>query len=170
MSALAPLPPTEHALTRALLGDGSLPAPEQIRQLVRVVGAAPQVDMPVRHHFGPHLYIREILVPKGTVAVGKVHRHAHLAVMLHGDMTFLTKQGLQRIAGHCVMPLAPAYTQRAVLAHEDTVILNMHPTSIALPSEADLAALEAEVIAPFDEAEAIGGDELIREIVKHAEG
>jgi hypothetical protein len=160
---------SERALVTALFGDGADSARVRIGKLIKAVGAVPQVEMPVRNHWAPHLYVREILVPKGTVAVGKIHRHPHLAVMLRGDMTFLTKRGVDRFAGAQVLPLAPAYTQRAVLAHEDTVLLNLHPCAKRDIGEADLADLEAAVIAPEGEGDPLEGDDLIREIAKFAE-
>ena len=32
----------------------------------------PQVACPVTHHFGPSIYIREVVMPAGTVVVGKI--------------------------------------------------------------------------------------------------
>ena len=156
---MLPAPITDEKIVATLFGDGPAEGHRaRMASLIEAVAAVPQVDCPVTHHWAPHLYVREIMVPKGTILVGKVHRHAHLAVMLRGDMTFMTKQGSRRVSGSCVLPLAEPYTQRAGYAHEDTVVLNMHPTD-----KTDLAEIEADVIAPdFDE---VGGDELVSELL-----
>lgn len=149
------------SIVAALLGSGLDDSRKVIGSLIERVGALPQVDMPVTHHFAPHVYGRECFIPKGTVAVGKIHRTQHLSVMLRGDMTFLTNRGLQRISGSCVMPLADPFTQRAVYAHEDTVLLTIHPTD-----SADLAQIEGEVIAPdWSEVDALDVESFVSEML-----
>ena len=111
--------------------------------LEATVRNAPQVDFPLRHTFTSGIYCREIFIPKGSVIVGKIHRHDHINFISRGDVTVLTKDGLKRIKGPCTM-VSSAGTKRAVYAHEDTVWTTIHanPTN-----ETDLAKIEAFTIA-----------------------
>lgn len=62
-----------HALT--LLDPGSLE-----RSMLEL----PQVNCAVVHHFGPGLYIREVAIPAGTLALGHHQLEEHLNVVLRG--------------------------------------------------------------------------------------
>ena len=41
----------------------------------------PQADCPVTHRFGPGIYIREVLLPRGAYVVGHAHKTVHLNIM-----------------------------------------------------------------------------------------
>jgi len=115
-------------------------------------------EFPLTHTFTDGVYCREIFIPKGSVIVGKIHRHDHLNFMSRGDVTVLTKDGLKRIVGPCTM-VSSAGTKRALYAHEDTVWTTIHanPTN-----ETDLVKLEKYIISPsyealeFDEPQLVG--------------
>lgn len=59
--------------------------------------ALPQVECPVVHHFGPGVYIREVTIPAGTIALGHYHRHSHMNIMLAGKLALLCDDGQIRI-------------------------------------------------------------------------
>jgi hypothetical protein len=101
---------------------------------------------PVTHHFAPGLYAREILLPAGSVVVGKIHRHAHINTISKGRVSVATEFGLQEYVAPYTFVSKPG-TKRAVVAHEDTIWTTYHPTE-----ETDLAKIEEYVIAPSYEA------------------
>lgn len=70
-------------------------ATDKIDALVREIAARPQVDCPVQHYFGPSIYIREVVMPAGTVVVGKYHKHDHLCNMIEGHMIVVNEDGEQ---------------------------------------------------------------------------
>jgi len=65
----------------------------KIDSLRRELSGQPQVECPVSHHFGPGIYIREVVMPAGTVVVGKYHRHDHLCNMIEGRMIVVGEDG-----------------------------------------------------------------------------
>lgn len=71
-------------------------ATDKIDTLLREVAARPQVECPVQHFFGPSIYIREVVMPAGTVVVGKSHKHDHLCNMVEGRMIVVNEDGEQR--------------------------------------------------------------------------
>jgi hypothetical protein len=71
-------------------------ATDKIDVLLREVSALPQVECPVQHFFGPSIYIREVVMPAGTVVVGKYHKEDHLCNMVEGRMVVVGEDGEQR--------------------------------------------------------------------------
>ena len=71
-------------------------ATDKIDVLLREISARPQVDCPVQHFFGPSIYIREVVMPAGTVVVGKYHKEDHLCNMVEGRMVVVGEDGEQR--------------------------------------------------------------------------
>lgn len=96
---------------------------------------------PLKHSFAPGNYAREITLPKDSLIVGKLHKHAHFNFILRGDVSVLTEEGPKRLKGPCYFVSFPG-TKRVVYAHEETVWITVHPTN-----ETDLAKIEDEVIA-----------------------
>lgn len=48
-----------------------------------------QVDCPVVHHFGPGIYVREVTIPAGSIAMGHAQRYDHLNIVLKGSVAIL---------------------------------------------------------------------------------
>lgn len=114
---------------------------ERILRLESAMLEQPQVELPVTHHFAPGMYARELFIPKGTLLTGKIHKTAHLNIILCGDISVLTEHGIERIIGPCTL-MSSAGIKRAGFAHEDTRWMTVHATH-----ETDLAKLEEELIA-----------------------
>ena len=68
-------------------------ATDKIDALMQEVAARPQADCPVTHHFGPSIYIREVVMPAGTVVIGKYHKHDHICNMIEGRMIVVNEDG-----------------------------------------------------------------------------
>jgi hypothetical protein len=121
---------------------------DQIERLEHCILEFPQLEIPVRHHFAPGIYAREVTIPAGACVTGKIHKHAHLNIVSQGDITVLTENGLKRICAPFTM-LSPPGTKRVGWTHSETVWTTIHPN----PTDSrDLAELEARFIAP-DRAE-----------------
>lgn len=108
-----------------------------------------QMDLPVKHHFAPGNYAREIFLPKGCVVTGKIHKHAHLNIISKGKVSVVTEFGpmvIDATNGPVTFTSQPG-TKRALYVDEDTVWTTIHPTN-----ETDLAKIEDEIIAKsYDE-------------------
>lgn len=68
----------------------------KLDNLVAHVAAAPQAECPTQHYFGPNIYIREIVIPAGTVIVGKHHKTEHLCSMVAGRMIVVGEDGVRK--------------------------------------------------------------------------
>lgn len=99
-------------------------------------------DCPLTHHFAPGAYGREILLPKDSLVVGKIHRHAHLNMLMKGRVSVATEQGVETFSAPRVFVSLPG-TKRVVYAHEEAIWVTVHVTT-----ETDLVNIEREIIAP----------------------
>ena len=109
-------------------------------------------DSPLKHYFSPVdekygccTYAREILLRKGSLVIGKIHRHQHLNIISKGRVTVFTEFGKKELEGPCTF-ISEVGLKRAVYAHEDTIWTTIHLTEHV--GEENLDKMENEIIAP----------------------
>ena len=115
---------------------------ENILALQNDLAELPQIECPVKHHFSPDSYAREILLPADSLVVGKIHHHSHVNVISQGECYVLTEEGVKHLKAPLTFISEPG-TKRVVYAVTDVVWTTIHVTS-----EKDLAKIEEYVIAP----------------------
>jgi quercetin dioxygenase-like cupin family protein len=120
----------------------------KIDELQETMKAMPQTEIPVKNTFSGGVYAREIMIPKGTVVIGKVHLTEHLNICLKGDLTFLTIDGPKRMKGPAMFS-APAGTKKLAYANEDSIWVNVHP-AISNDPEEIVEAITVDSFADFD--------------------
>ncbi len=103
-------------------------APE-FDKLEAAMACAPQACCPVSHRFTPGLYIREILLPAGTLLTSAIHKTEH---------PFVVSAGIVRVMepGQPPVTIEAPYTgittpgtRRLLYAIEDTIWTTFHPTT-----------------------------------------
>lgn len=121
---------------------------EQIMLLEDAMRTLPQIDFTAytKHHFAPGVYVRELFMPEGTMAVGKIHRFEAMNILVSGTVRITTDDGIQDLTGPQIFNSRPG-TKKAALALTDVILLNVHHTHLT-----DVDAIEQEVIAPNFEA------------------
>ena len=97
-------------------------------------------DCTVTHRFTPGCYLREILMPKGTRIIGKIHATEHFNILLTGRVTVLTAEGVEEITAPHTF-ISKAGVQKVVYIHEDCIWQTVHVTD-----KTDLEEIEKEVI------------------------
>jgi len=116
-------------------------------------GEMPEADCPLKHHFAPGAYGREIFIPADSLLVGKIHKHGHLNMIMKGKVSVMTEEGPRTYVGPLVMVSQPG-TKRVVYAHEDTMWVTVH-----LTDSQDLDEIEEQIIAKtYEEFDAIQHD------------
>lgn len=118
------------------------PTYAQVKALESEIAKLPDVDCPVTHHFADGIYGREMFIPAGTVLTGKIHRFSTLNLLIQGDITVTTPEGVRRIQAPAVF-VSPPNCKKVGYAHTDTRWVNVHPTKFT-----DLSAIEAKFIVP----------------------
>jgi len=66
---------------------------EKITYLMREFLKHPQIPCPVEHLFGGGKYIREMRIPRGTLFIGRPHRHGHPIQLISGELIWITPHG-----------------------------------------------------------------------------
>lgn len=119
---------------------------DTVRDVQQQLSESPdQIDVPVRHHFAPGVYMRQMDAAAGTLVVSKMHRTEHMNILLKGSLTVATEDGIQLMTAPCVLKSMPG-TKRIGYFHEDSSWITIHPTS-----DTDLEKIEQQVIVPDDE-------------------
>ena len=104
----------------------------------------PQVDCPVTHRFGPNIYIRELFMPAGTIAIGHRQKHKHLNNVVQGVVATTDDNGnLIRIKAPCTF-IGEAGRKFGYVV-EDVIWQNIYSTS-----ETDIDKLEDEFLDKSD--------------------
>lgn len=96
----------------------------KLQRLDALLASLPQTEMPVTHRFSRGVYCRELVIPKGTVLTGRIHKHSQINILLSGDISVLGEDGVKRLQAPVVFE-SPAGAKRAGYAHEDTVWLTI---------------------------------------------
>lgn len=103
-----------------------------------------QVDCPVVHRFGPGVYIREVTLPAGTLAIGHRHKFAHINIVLKGTVLILNDNGTtSEVQAPFVYTSQPG--RKVVLAKTEVVWQNIFATT-----ETDVQTLEAYLLDKSD--------------------
>lgn len=121
----------------------------RVERLEAILEGQPQVECPVRHHFAPGVYMREMTVPAGVIATGAVHKTEHLTIVA-GHCLLTTDDGPREFVGYTTFLSKPG-AKRAIQAIEETIVTTVHPTE-----ETDLDKL-CELLTESKSCELLGG-------------
>jgi hypothetical protein len=132
-AALTPMEVIDHVEARLLALGGSKQGRGEV---------LPQ--LPVRHHFTPGLYCREITMQKGAVLTSAIHRTEHPFVVSKGRcLVYLNRDdGWQEIRAPYFGVTKPG-SRRVLVILEETVWTTFHPTELT-----DLLAIEDALLDP----------------------
>lgn len=112
------------------------------------------VETGLKHSFEGGIYIREAFLPEGTLAIGKLHKAAHLTRLVQGRVTITTEAGSETYDAPLTL-VASAGMKRVAYAHTDTIWQSVHRVG----EERDLNAIEAMLIAKDFNELALAGEE-----------
>lgn len=113
---------------------------EKVADLYLRIKDVKSSEIKLLHSFGPGVYVREMMIPKGELLIGHTHKTEHLNMLTQGEI-------LIAMDGKSVKMIAPytfvssAGSQKVGLALTDTVWATIHPTV-----ETDLDKIEANLI------------------------
>jgi len=93
---------------------------DKVIALETLMKEQPQLELKVEHYFSPGVYARELHIPAGTILTGKIHKYVQLNILIKGDMSVLTENGVKRVQAPFTV-VSPAGTKRIAFAHEDCV-------------------------------------------------
>lgn len=136
--------PTEAMRTLMAGAETLIPSRDQIVRLQEAMAPhqCPQPDP--EHFFAPGMYLRTLLVPKGMLLVGKIHKHTHFLLVLKGRAQVISEHGNEIIESGYI-GVSKAGVKRVVKAIEDTLFVTVHVNS---SDTRNLETIEAEHIEP----------------------
>lgn len=109
---------------------------KSVEELEQMMLTLPQVDCPVIHKFGKGLYIRELHMQAGTIAIGHEQRFRHFNVFLKGKVLMLNPDGSKTVL-EAPMAFFAEPGRKVGYVMEDLVWQNIYPTD-----ETDVEKLE----------------------------
>ena len=107
---------------------------EAVISLAECMKAFPQVEYKLSHHFAPGVYSREVTMPAGCLVVGKIHKSAHMNILIKGEITVISESGTERLVAPCTFT-APAFSRKAAYTHTEVVWANIIPTDETDPDK-----------------------------------
>jgi len=115
--------------------------------LEKELSKLPQLEAPLVHTFSGGVYIRQMLIPRNSLIIGKRHRFETCNILMEGTLLLYMGKDKepQRIDGP-FMFTSPPGTKKMALCLDEAIFLNIHPTD-----KTDLAEIEKEFIIPDDE-------------------
>lgn len=72
------------------------------------------------HYFGEGVYARSLLIPAGTVVIGKVHKQDRICIIAQGSCTFIDEWQKKTVEAPYIGEFK-AGSKTAVYAHTDTL-------------------------------------------------
>lgn len=118
------------------------------------LAAMPQVEMPPVHRYADGLYIREITIPAGTVAIGKEHTKGHVNFLTKGRVEVATDEGFQILEAPATF-VSVAGTKKIVHALEDSIWTTVHACEATNPDEAEALLTRPDTPTGFLTVEAV---------------
>lgn len=138
-----------------------LTSPEIIDDTIGMMLDMPQADCPVKHYFGPGIYIREVSIQAGVFSIGHYQKTEHLNHMVKGRVIMMNEDGTttERKAGD-IYTAPPG--RKVGLIVEDMVWHNIYHTN-----ETDIDILEETYLDKIDLWESHKEEKSAIEFLKH---
>lgn len=99
---------------------------------------------PLTHSFSEGMYLRKLTIPKGTLVVGKIHKHEHHNIITKGKAIVISEDKRKEIVTAPCTIASESGVKKIVYALEDTEWINVHhnPTN-----SRDVNFLEEQLIS-----------------------
>ncbi len=97
---------------------------EKIESLENEWKKLPQVEIPVVHRYSGGIYAREIVIPADTFLTGKIYKDDHFDIMVYGDVTVSSDEGVKRMSGFHAFE-SKSGKKRAGYTHSETKWITM---------------------------------------------
>lgn len=110
------------------------------KRIKKIPGHGEGDCLPLKHKFAEGMYVREILIPKGMLVVGKIHKKSNPVFVMSGDISIFSEAGTKRFKGGDYLISQPG-AKRVGFTHEDTTWVEVFATH-----ETNLEKLEEELI------------------------
>ncbi|MEE9223101.1 MAG: SET domain-containing protein-lysine N-methyltransferase [Nitrosomonadaceae bacterium] len=135
----------------------------------------PQIEIPVKEYFAAGMYAREITIPADTFLTGELYLDNHFDLMISGDITVSSNDGIKRLTGFNFMESFPG-KKRAGYTHSETHWMTFNRVDTYDPSNeisvkkfADLEngyVQEPEILNAFTRAYSMAGGDVSYQVFR----
>lgn len=101
-------------------------------------------DLPIEHFIDEGVYIRSMMIPAGVVLTGKIHLEDHICMLLIGELSVMTDDGIKRVSAPFIFH-ARANIKKIGYAHSDCVFTTAHTTDLK-----DISKIEEKLFSNGD--------------------
>jgi len=126
--------------------DGDFPLTAEF--LTPVLMDMPQASCPVYHRFGPGIYIRELHMAAGTVAVGHIQKQDHVNILLKGKVMMINEDESTHIVEAPLFFIGKAGSRKIGMVLEDMVWQNIYATEETNIDKLEELFLDKSQLAP----------------------
>lgn len=130
-------------ITRDSIVDDEVRAVAPIDELELAISKLPAVEFPLVHSFTPGIYVRQIMMPAGSVLTSMRHKTEHHFIVISGKIEVISENENEIYIGPFMGVTKPG-TKRVLYAHTDTLWLTIHanPDDVLDPDELGESILE----------------------------
>lgn len=121
------------------------PMNSKLNELEAVLSELPKAELPVTHTFTPGIYIRQILIPAGTMLTSMEHKTEHPFVISQGRIIVTSDNEGQVVYEAPYTGITKPGTRRALYAETDVIWTTFHATE-----ETDVEKIGEAILAPHE--------------------
>lgn len=140
----APVEITGPEAQEILQREAALVHAKQIAYIGHTLAQFEQTELPLRHHFAPGIYLREIFMPADTVVIGMIHKTEHFNILVKGACLIVHDDGSREELRAPMTFVSKAGVQKVLYITEDMIWMTTHVTT-----ETDVEKLEAMLVEPI---------------------
>lgn len=99
--------------------------------IINAIEGLDPVICPISHYYGPGVYIREMMLPVGTIAIGHAHKEEHICSIVSGSAVFFRDDSRPKLvtgpttfiseSGHKIVYAATNLLVQNIYANPDNV-------------------------------------------------
>ncbi len=121
---------------------------DKIERLSKALRGLPRAKLVTRHYWINGIYVREMFLPAGTVAVGKIHKVEHVFMLTAGTVLLVSEGGTpMTVDAPYIVTCAPG-ARRAATALTDATMIGVYRTDTR-----DVEQAERELIVDDPDAD-----------------
>jgi quercetin dioxygenase-like cupin family protein len=123
----------------------TLPAIDRVRAMEAALFAVPEhhIEIVPVHRFAHGLYVREVSLPAGCIAVGHMHAQEHVTIISKGRLQIVTEDGVEEVTAPATF-IVPAGRKNCVHVLEDAVWTTIHASDARTVDEAEALLIMPE--------------------------
>jgi len=109
---------------------------QKILDIQKELSEEPQIELPLLHDFSKGVYCRQILMPKGSLVIGKTHKTEHFNFVMSGSASVMIDGEVKFIKAPYIFNSGEG-VKKILYIHEEMIWATIHATN-----ETDMGKLE----------------------------